>query len=177
MKRLLLTAACLGLAFPAAASAAAVVGTPVTGTVTVTGAVAPRCQFTTATDNIDIPELSNTTTSVLDPATVSGAPHATLVGWCNGTASTIQVEAQPLLNSAPAPTGFTNRVDYTATATANSVSVTDNSVVANSDNTAVTVGIFTGDIDVGLSQATSPTGKLIAGAYLGHVIVTLTPST
>ena len=174
MKRLLLTVACLGLAVPAAASAAAVVGAQ--GTVTVTGAVAPRCQFTTATDNIDIPELSNTTTSVLDPATVSGAPHATLVGWCNGTASTIQIEAQPLLNSASAATGFTNRVDYTATATANSVSVTDNTLVANSDNTPATVGIFTGNIDVGLSQATSPAGKLIAGAYLGHVIVTLTPS-
>jgi hypothetical protein len=173
MNRLLFTAAILGLAIPAAASAQAAA---VTGTVTVTGAVAARCQFTTGNASIDIPELSDTSTSALDPATVSGAPHATLVGWCNGTASTIQVEAQPLLNTATAPTGFTNRVDYTATATANSVSVTDNSLVANSDNTAASVGIFTGNIDVGLSQATSPTGKLIAGAYLGHVIVTLTPS-
>jgi hypothetical protein len=175
LKRILLPAAVIGLALPAVAFAAPVAG--VQGTVSVNGAVAARCLFTSDSATIDIPELSDITTGVLDPATVNKT--AQLQGWCNGTAATIQVEAQPLLNGSSAPTGFTYRVDYTATATVHpdggDKAVSDNSVAVNSDNAATTAGVFTGSIDVTLSSATSPTGKLIAGAYLGHVIVTLSP--
>lgn len=153
----------------------------VTGNVIVNGAVAGRCLFTTNSKTITIPELSNTGTGAaagkLDPATVNGR-NETLVGWCNGSASTMTVTAAPLVNSASANTGFDNRVDFTATANANSVNATDSSVGALSAGSPATVGQFTGSILVTLSAASSPTsGLLVAGAYAGNVAVTLAPAT
>ena len=152
----------------------------VTGNVAVNGAVAGRCLFTTNSQTITIPELSNTGTGAsagkLDPATVNGQ-NKTLVGWCNNAASTMTVTATPLTNVATAPTGFDNRVDFTATANANSVNGTDSSIGALAAGTPVTVGLFTGNILVTLSAASSPTsGLLVAGAYTGNVAVTLSPT-
>jgi hypothetical protein len=152
-----------------------------TGTVSVDGSVADRCLFTTASATISLGELSQSGDGAgagkLDPSTVNGE-SATLNGWCNGSAATMTVEAQPLLNvdAASAPTGFDRRVDFTATATANEVDGTDTSTAAGA-GTAVDVGLFTGAIPVVLSAASSPTnGLLVAGAYQGQVLVTLTPN-
>ena len=172
--RLILAAAPLVLiAVPAMAQSA-------TGTVTINGSVAGRCLFTTNSKTITIPELSNTGTGAsagkLDPATVNGR-NETLIGWCNSSASTMTVTSTALTNTATAPTGFDNRVDYTATANANSVNATDSSVGALSAGTPQTVGMFTGNILVTLSAASSPTsGLLVAGAYTGNVAVTLSPT-
>lgn len=174
MKKLLLFAAAAALV-PSLALAVPAAG--VTGTVTVNGAVAARCQFTVGSATITIPELSDTATGVLDPTTVNGKT-ASLTGWCNGATSSMAVEAQPLLNVATPPTGFTNRVDYTATATAHpasgNVSADDTSTVVGAGSPA-SVGIFTSAIDVALSLASSTGAKMIAGAYAGQVLVTLTP--
>lgn len=173
MKKILLFAAAAALAgFAAPAMAQS------TGTVTIDGSVADRCLFTTDAQTINLGELaqSGTGTSAgkLDSSTVDGK-NATLVGWCNGTAATMAVEAQPLLNTGTAPTGFDNRVNYTATATANSVDATDDSFAAGA-GTPQTVGIFTGDVKVALSGSSTPTtGLLVAGDYAGQVLVTLSP--
>ena len=177
MKKFLISAALLAAAVPGIASATTAPG-PVSGTVTVNGTVAARCQFTTGTATITIPELSDPATGNLLTSTVNGQ-SANLVGWCNGTTSTMTVNASPILNAGTAPTGFTNRVDYTATATAHPatgpVSATDGSADSPTAGTAATVGVFTSQIEVGLSAASSPAGKLLAGAYTGQVLVTLTP--
>jgi hypothetical protein len=171
--------AALGLV--ASAAPAAAQSSP--GTVTVNGAVADRCLFTTPSATINITELSQSGTGAsagrLDATTVDGQQR-TLVGWCNGTSATMTVEAKPLLNSdftsAP-PSGFDRRVDYTATAVANTKTATDTSVGNPGAGSPVAVGLFTGDVVVTLSGASTPTsGLLVAGRYGGEVVVTLTPN-
>lgn len=181
MKHYLITAAAgLGLlvaAQPALAQAAA------EGEVTITGSVADRCLFTLPSQVINLGELSLPGTDAnagrLDPGKVNGA-NATLQGWCNGTAATMKVEALPIVNtsftSSPA-SGFDRVVNYTATATANTFSASDQSGVAGA-GTDVSVGMFTGPIPVVLSAPSTPGGGiLVAGNYLGLVKVTLTPNT
>lgn len=150
-----------------------------TGTVDINGTVAGRCLFTLPNQTISLGELAlsgtGATAGKLDVAKVNGRTAA-LTGWCNNTAATMSVTTTQLTNPASAVTGFDNRVDYTATATANSVNATDSSVAAGA-GTAQTVGMFTGDVVVTLSSASTPTsGLLVAGAYTGNVVVTLSPS-
>ena len=86
------------------------------------------------------------------------------------------VTTTQLTTGTGAPTGFDNRVDYTATAVANSASASDSSLTAGA-GTASTVGLFTGNIVVTLSGASSPSnGLMVAGGYTGNVVVTLTPT-
>ena len=174
----------IGYAFLAAAGLLASSGAmaQATGTVSVDGSVAGRCLFTTPSATISVGEMAlqgtGTTAGKLNAAVINGQSR-TLVGWCNGSASTMSVETQPLMNTgfAPAaPAGFDKRVDYTATAVANAVSASDASLTAGA-GTASTVGLFTGDVVVTLSAASSPTsGLLIAGGYQGQVLVTLSPA-
>jgi len=164
-------------AFPAAAQT-----TSATGTVTINGSVADRCQFTLPSDVINAGELSlqgsGATAGKLDSSKLDGQTR-TLQGWCNGTAATMSVEAQRLVNTTfttTPPAGFDRVVNYIATATANSANATDTSVTDGAGS-SVPVGMFTGDVKVTLSGSSSPTsGLLVAGDYSGQVLVTLTPS-
>lgn len=171
----------------AAAVAASLTAVPAlaqdaTGTVAIDGSVAERCLFTTPSATISVGELSKSGTDTnagrLNPAKLNGEKR-TLVGWCNGTASTIAVEAQPLLNTdftGTAPSGFTRRIDYSATAGANGASAADTSTAAGAGQ-ASNVGIFTGNVEVTLSSSATPNDSmLIAGAYAGQVLVTLSPN-
>ena len=168
-KLLLLGSAALALAGAAPAFA------QVTGTVDVNGFVDDRCQFTVDNAVINLGEISDAD-GKLDEAAVD-AGTATLNGWCNGSAATIQVEAHALVNSASATTGFSNLVHYTATATAGAVDASDGSSVAGPGGEE-TLGLFTGDIVVDISDsASSPSNALmVAGDYLGSIVVTLTPN-
>lgn len=170
-KSLLMLAPLAMLAVPAAAQDA-------TGTVAVDGSVAGRCLFTTPNSSISLNELAlsgaDTNAGRLNTAAFTGK-SATLVGWCNNAAAEMTVEASPLTNLAAAATGFTNRVDYTATATANSISGQDSSLVAGA-GTAAAVGMFTGNVVVALSAPSAPSNALlVAGDYDGSVVVTLSP--
>lgn len=153
-----------------------------TGVVEIDGRVADRCLFTTPSDAISIDELAlagtGTQAGRLDVAKINGQTR-TLVAWCNGTAATVSVEALPLTNrsfSGIAPTGFDTRINYSADAVANRVTATDTSI-APGPGTTVSVGLFTGDVVVNISGASTPTnGLLVAGAYSAKIIVTLTPN-
>lgn len=150
----------------------------VTGTVAIDGSVANRCSLSINSQSISLGEMALAGTGKLDTSKVDGQ-NRTLVGFCNGSAATMAVEAQPLLNiSSPGapPSGFDNRVNYTATANANSVNGTDSSVSAGAGS-SVAVGAFAGNILVTLSASSSPTGGLlVAGNYQGQVLVTLNPN-
>ena len=140
-------------ALPAAAQTA-------TGNVAINGSVGDRCQFTLPSDVINAGELSQqgsgSNAGKLDPSKLDGQTR-TLQGWCNGTAATMSVEAL-----------LTRRMDF--------VKATDTSVTDGA-GTSVPVGMFTGDVQVTLSNSSSPTaGLLVAGDYSGQVLVTLTPS-
>lgn len=159
-----------------------------TGTVTINGTVAGRCLFTTNSGTITIPELAltgtGTTAGKLDTSTlVTSANNRTLVGWCNKTASTMTVTAKPLLGSTTAPnTSFDDRIDISAQAVANTQTATDGSageVVGSyvAGTPAATVGIFSGNVVVSITGATTPnSGILTAGTYLGSIDVTLAPA-
>lgn len=177
-KRIILAVSALGLAASAPAYAA---DASVTGTVTVTGSVAAKCLFTTDSDSVVIPELADTT-GLLDAATVN-SQAAELAGWCNGTASTMAVEANHLEGDfAGSPVaGFTDRVDYTATATAmtgvegSTATAASDSSDAGGAGSPVTVGLFASPIAVTFSDAAAD-GRLVAGDYEGSVDVTLSPA-
>ena len=164
-------------ALPAAAQTAVA-----TGTVTINGTVGDRCQFTLPSAVIDAGELSlqgsGATSGQLDSSKLDGQSR-TLVGWCNGTAATMSVEAQRLVNTTytlTPPAGFDRVINYTADAGANSATATDTSLTDGAGS-AVPVGLFSGDVVVTLSSSSSPTGGLlVAGSYSGQVLVTLTPS-
>jgi hypothetical protein len=144
------------------------------GTVTVNGNVAPKCLFTTPSDTIFIPEMSGND-GKLDPATVNGQ-SAQLVGWCNSTAAVMFVNATPLENIGTPGPNYDNRVDYTATANANSVNADDTSLTPTPGSEA-NVGLFVGDVIVTLSASSSPGSKLLlSGEYNGTVTVTLAPA-
>ncbi|MFM5923802.1 MAG: hypothetical protein ACKOPG_06420 [Novosphingobium sp.] len=165
------------LAVPAllAASPALAQSGAVTGTVDITGSVAGRCMFTLPNKTISLGEISLASNGKLDASKVNNRSE-TLNGWCNNTAASMTVTSTQLTNTTTAPTGFDNRVDYTATAVTGSVSANDTSLVAGA-GTASSVGLFSGDIVVTLSGASSPTnGLMVAGAYTGNVVVTLTPT-
>ena len=163
------------LALPLAAGAAN--AQTATGTVAIDGTVANRCSLSINSATISLGEMSQPADGKLNASVVNGQ-NRTLTGFCNGATARISVEAQPLLNPAAAASGFDNRVDYTATAVANSVSATDSSLAASPGaGTSVAVGAFTGNIVVTLSAASSPNnGVLVAGGYNGQVLVTLTPN-
>jgi hypothetical protein len=146
-----------------------------TGQVDVNGYVDDRCQFVTIGNAvIDLGEISGTD-GKLDTATVN-AGQATLQGWCNGSASTIGVEAFPLLNAAAGAASFDKRVDYQATATAGTAVPTDLTTDAGA-GTPVALGLFNGDIVVDIDSSSSPTnGLMVAGDYVGSIVVTLTPN-
>jgi hypothetical protein len=166
-KALLLIAAAASLVAAAPALAA-------DGSVTVNGAVAPKCLFTVGSKTITIAELAGDD-GKLNAATLNNK-SATLEGWCNGTAARIQVAATPLRNSGTGGDSFDSLINYTATAVANSVTATDTTTTEEA-GTARTVGLFAGGIVVSLSDAASAGAKLLlSGAYSGSVTVTLSPT-
>ena len=171
MRKLILLSAPLALM----ASPAMAQSTSVTGTVDINGSVAGRCMFTVPSKTISLGEISLAADGKLDVSRVNGR-NETLTGWCNNTTASMTVTSTALTNSTTAPTGFDNRVDYTATAVTGSTSANDTSLTAGA-GAASNVGLFTGNIVVTLSNASSPTnGLMVAGTYNGNVVVTLTPT-
>lgn len=153
----------------------AVAGDPVDGTVNIDASVAPKCLFTGENPvQLSLGELANAVGN-LDTSKVNNK-SVTLHAWCNSAGSQMHVETTKLALTpalVPNPTGFVQQVDYTASALANAKTATDDTSVAGPGSDVV-VGIFTGDVPVTLSNA-SATGLLLAGAYQGTVVVTLTP--
>lgn len=165
------------LALPAllAASPALAQSGTATGTVLIDGTVTGRCMFTLPNKTISLGELSLLSNGKLDVSKVNGRSE-TLNGWCNNTAATMTVTTTQLTTPTSAPSGFDNRVDYTATATAGAISTNDTSLTAGAGASS-TVGLFSGDIVVVPSAASSPNnGLMVAGTYTGNVVVTLTPT-
>lgn len=165
-------------AAPLALMASPALAQDATGTVDISGSVAGRCLFTTDNATITLGELAlpgtDSSAGKLKASVINGR-NATLVGWCNNASSTMEVEAAKLVNPATAASGFTNAVDYTATATANAIDASDTTTVAGAGDPS-DVGMFTGDILVTLSQAGTNGGLLVAGDYTGQVTVTLKPN-
>lgn len=169
------------VALPAMLTAVPAMAQDASGNVILEGYVKSRCMFTVPSKTLQLNELAQLSGGAapgkLDESQVNGKTE-TLSGWCNDAAAGITVEASELLGDAPVATldpNFTSRVDFTATATANSVSATDSTLTGGPGATQ-NVGMFAGDVVVVLSAASAPGNKLLAaGDYTGNVKVTLTP--
>ena len=171
----------ISLALPLIAAATpALAADPVSGTVALSGSVAGRCLFTTPQQTIALGELaqagSGATAGKLDATRINGQT-TNLVGWCNNVGSSMAVTATELTSTTSAPNAsFDNRVDYTASASANGVDASDSSVTAGAGG-STSVNVFAGSIGVTLSGAATPNnGVLVAGSYTGNVTVTLSPN-
>lgn len=166
----------------AAALAALLVSTAasaqsVSGTVTIDGTVQAKCVIAPAA-TITLGEMAGVTGVYNN---VADGKTATLTAWCNGAASTMTVAstAISLVGGGAVPTGFTNTVNFTGTASVTpagaggAVSASDSTTAAPS--AAAAVSLFSNDITVALSASSTNGGKLIAGTYQGSVVVTLAP--
>jgi hypothetical protein len=87
----------------------------------------------------------------------------------------MSVQANALTGPATSVSGFTNIVNYTATATLHTTPALFASDASTSvgAGAATTVGAFSDTIDITLSNASAPAGLLVAGTYNGSVVVTL----
>lgn len=155
-------------------------GDAVSGNVNIYGHVDARCDITNDPVTLDLGEISNSN-GTLNTGAVNGK-STSLTAWCNGAGSVMTIKANQIkLQNAPAntPSGFATAVDYTATATApgNKVAA-DGSATAPNPANGVTVGAFTGSINVALSGSSTTGGNsllMLAGNYQGTTVVTLTP--
>jgi hypothetical protein len=199
MKKLLLLASAtvaLG-AFAAPASAA-----DVTGTVSITGLVAAKCTVITGgsgstfSSTIPLGELSNPdgTLSTAYKTSTFVAPASAVQNFrvtCTGANNAISVTANPIVSAVNAPTGFTNKVDYTGAvefAVVGGAAVTPENYTAD---TTVSGGVVTGVLGANVRLANTAnniqvriyglktanaTDVLVAGNdYLGSVVITVGP--
>lgn len=190
MKKLLLIAATatLGAASPALVSSA--FAADATGTVNVSGTVSAKCADTgTSPVSIDLGELANSSGTVV--STFAGVTHANLTFACTSAKPTVTVAATPLKGPASPPPGYTNLVQYRATATAYLAAGGTNSVnpVVSTSGSALTTGTpvvlssqlanAANNVQVDIDQPSSNGSLLVAsaaGGYTGAVTVTVSPT-
>jgi len=175
--------ACLALATLLAPVAAHAAPAPATGVVTINANVAPRCEGGTldgASSTFEMGILIDTSSGLL--LNDLSAPPKTLVGaFCN-TKSSISIIATPMqaqsFTGAP-PVGFTDAIDYTASASGWTPTAATFTTDAASNPAALQTrdAAFTGDITVEVSNFTPVGGVALRPVadpnYLGTVIVTL----
>lgn len=180
-----------------AMAASAMIATPaaaqnVTGTINITGSVAPKCFVngpaagTTFGGNVAMGELAQADGTLLPSATLSstfaaaGAGVLTAQVICTSANPEVSVTSTPLTNVATADAGYDNSIDYTADVTFTRVGgttlVSDPSAVAAA-TTATLASRLTGT-GTNVSVATSAwnaSGILVSGSYAGQIQVVIAP--
>ncbi len=159
---------------------------------TVQATVASFCKLGGITATVGGSATGSNTVLPTDITVVDGLPTAIAStgaagSWnfavlCN-SAATFEMIANPLITSASAPSGFSNKIGYTATgsgagvlaanyvATATGSASTVGTVSANNANGTLNVAITAPTVHGG----TSSTSPLVAGSYSGVVNVMITP--
>lgn len=192
MKRFLLAAsAAVALAAVASVASAQVV----TGTINLTGSVAPKCAVTPGDGSTfggtfalgELAEADGTLRADLEAAAPVAAAQATFTVHCSSANIAISVDANPMVNAAAAPAGYSNVLNYTATATFDRATAVDLAVdnVTTNAATATVMGDYLANASPNIlvtahnftAAPNGGTSLLVAGAYnLGVIVVTLTPS-
>ena len=183
---LLAAAACAALATPAMAQ-------NVTGTITLNGTVASKCSVTSApagstfTQTVSFGELAQsngTLKSGLDTAFTAAAVQATVV--CNTGTPKVSVNADPMVNTVTAPTGYANTINYTASVAVNTTAANagpfTNATTAT-PLTATTIGggsLANAASNINITTTgygtTNASDILVAGAYTGNIVVVISPN-
>lgn len=184
-----------------AMTAAAAIATPamaqtteVTGTINITGSVAPKCFViggatgSTFTANVPMGELAQADGTLKTSADLSatfaekGGAALDARVLCTSATPGVSVKAEPLVNTADAGTGYDNTVDYQADVAFTLVSGTDQNVSdASTDDLATTDDLTARLNGVGTNVRVrtsnwSATGTLVAGDYTGKITVVVSPS-
>lgn len=183
MKRLLIGTTLAAAALLSAGGAWAAGDTDAVGPMPVTGNVPAMCSSGSVTGGDTVFALGvivDTSTGFLLP-NLTAPPKILSASFCNSR-STISISATPMTAQAfvgAPPAGFSNAVDYTATAsgwTPNAASYTTGAIT-HPDASQTRQTAFTGDITVGVSNFTTVGGntlRMVADPlYEGVVTVTL----
>lgn len=179
--------------------AAAAVATPamaqnVTGTINISGTVAPKCfvlngdtASSTFNANVALGELADTNGLLKPSGTLSdkfaevGADALDVRVLCTSANPYVSVTATPLLNTTDAVAGYTNRVDYQADVTFSLVGATTKTVNDSSKLVAATsasLGARLNGVGTNVSVRTSnweASDILISGSYAGTITVAIQP--
>lgn len=172
------------LAATAALAAVAVCGSAYAqsaqGTLNITATVSKACaagSFST----LALGNIIDTSTGLLNASAVNVASSPSTNFWCNGTASTVQLTANPIKSPTAGNSSFDNQVDYTVTASGIGTATGANAATATTTTnagvgTAANAGLFDTPVTLTLSAANVVSGKkLVAGTnYTGSVVVTVT---
>lgn len=168
-------AAALGLA------AAPAFAQNASGTINITGSVASKCAVTggSSTFNEDLTELSDGN-GVL--RAISPLSHSFTVA-CSSANANVTVDADALVATGVAPTGYANTINFTGEAVVQRAGTTD-LTVDNASTAAATTLPTNAYLANAANNVTikardfataSATDKLVAGAYAGKVVVTISP--
>lgn len=174
----------------------------VTGTVNISGSVAPKCQVvptggggvsSTFTANVALGELSDPDGTLVSSASLStlfnaggtGAAILTFRVVCTTAQPGVSVDADPIVNVATAPAGYANRVDYQADVLFDLVpSATDQTVSNDSAAALTTTSLNDRLVGAGNNvtitaqnfRTPSATDIMVAGSYNGLITVVISPS-
>ena len=182
LKPVLVTAVAAAV-MASASGASAQQATSVTGNVGIEGSVAARCTAGTLVggDSVfDLGVLIDTATGFLRPD-LSAPPKVLTAAYCNSQ-SVITIVATPMVAqsfSGPAPTGFTDSVDFVATASGwtPTPAAFDTSQNANPGAIQARNQPWGGDITVSLSGFTAHGGATLKPVadpqYQGTIVVSL----
>lgn len=193
MKKIVLIAMTAAAAITTPAMAATTT-TDVTGTITITGSVAPKCfvlngetESASFTADVEMGELADTDGTLLPSATLA-AKFASVGGGaldvrvlCTSATPNVSVKATPLVGNALPTDGYTNTVNYQADVTFSLVGdISDVVSDASTDNAATSDALRarlngTGtNVSIRTSEWAA-TGVLTAGEYEGQIVINIAP--
>lgn len=181
-----------------AMTAAAAIATPamaqdVTGTINITGTVAPKCFVigeavgSTFTANVPMGELAQADGTLKSSSDLSatfaekGGAALDARVLCTSATPDVSVLAEPLVNNVPAVSGYDNTVDYRADVAFSLVGGTTENVndpstdaVATTDTLSARLSGTGTNVRVRTSNW-SASGTLVAGSYTGKITVVISP--
>lgn len=183
------------MALATALAAAPASAQSVSGTVTINGTVGEKCLVTDTGSNpnadfggvVNLGALDDTDGTLRTIAPISASGDLANLGFrvvCTTANPLVSVTAAPLTTAATPPTGYANRVDFTADVDFDTVSGTDQ-YQAVTDGIATVGGnlsdrLATGldNVRVDLSGFNTPGADdvLVAGSYTGSVSITISPN-
>jgi hypothetical protein len=170
-------------AFASAASAQTT-----TGTVNVVGTVGEKCTVTsgdtstTFSDTFDALDLANTNGTL---RTIAPFSTASTGGWrvhCTSIPD-VSISATPMVNVAPAPSGYANRVNYIAYADFDVVTGSNEIISTPTGGSSAPTALgshlqnVTDNVVIRADTFTTPNvgDILVSGSYSGAITVTVTP--
>ena len=198
MRKIGLGALAIAIATIAAPASAQIVS----GTINVSGTVAPKCQVVSPgpasqsfLSTVDLGDISRANGTLEDDGVLTtrfnagGIQTANLQFQivCTTAAPFVTVDADPILNGAgTAPTGYSARVDYTSQVTLDLVNggsqaVSNLSSAGAPSSQALNARLVTGQNNLTVTATGFTAGNasdvLVAGAYSGVINITIAPST